>query len=100
MRRRALPQRAAIRPGGPAPGPPAQVSLRPSVRLKTSRSGRRVGVGAEVAEALELHGLADRQLGERGLDEAAVEHRLRVGVEVGERGRRRRRDRARVKRRS
>ena len=32
--------------------------------------GRRVGIRAEVAEALELHGLADRQLGERRLDQA------------------------------
>src|SRR5205085_4541019 len=46
-------------------------------------SGRRVGIGAEVAEALELHGLTDRQFRERRLDQALLEHRLRVGVEVG-----------------
>src|ERR1700748_15984 len=46
-------------------------------------SGRRVGIRAEVAEALELHGLTDRQFRERRLDQALLEHRLRVGVEVG-----------------
>ena len=45
---------------------------------------RRVGIGAEVAEALELHGLTDRQLGERRLDQTVLEHDLRVRVEVGE----------------
>src|SRR5262245_55982757 len=45
---------------------------------------RRVGVRAEVAETLELHGLADRQGRENRLDETLPEHRLRVGVEVGE----------------
>src|SRR5690348_5180708 len=46
-------------------------------------SGRRVGIRAEVAEALELHGLTGRQFRERRLDQALLEHRLRVGVEVG-----------------
>src|ERR1700747_2413900 len=46
-------------------------------------SGRRVGIRAEVAEALELHGLTDRLFRERMLDQALLEHRLRVGVEVG-----------------
>src|SRR5215472_5700206 len=46
-------------------------------------SGRRVGIRAEVAEALELHGLTDRHFRERRLDQALPEHRLRVGVEVG-----------------
>src|SRR5581483_5028564 len=46
-------------------------------------SGRRVGIRAEVAEALELHGLTDRQFRERRLDQALLEHRLRVGAEVG-----------------
>ena len=32
--------------------------------------GRRVGIRAEVAEALELHGLTDRQFRERRLDQA------------------------------
>ena len=45
---------------------------------------RRVGIEAEVAEALELHGLTDRQLGERRLDQGALEHDFRVRVEVGE----------------
>src|SRR5262249_20313592 len=49
-------------------------------------SGRRVGIRAEVAEALELHGLTDRQFRERRLDQALLEHRLRVGVEVGVEG--------------
>src|ERR1700749_4227734 len=46
-------------------------------------AGRRVGIRAEVAEALELHGLTDWQFGERRLNQAFLEHRLRVGVEVG-----------------
>src|SRR5919109_5441276 len=45
---------------------------------------RRVGIRAEVAEALELHGLPNRQLRERRLDQAPLEHRLRVGVDVSE----------------
>src|SRR2546421_7855601 len=49
-------------------------------------SGRRVGIRAEVAEALELHGLTDRQFRERRLDQAFLEHRLGVGVEVGVEG--------------
>src|SRR2546430_561320 len=45
---------------------------------------RRVRVRAEVAEALELHGLTNRQLRKRRLDQALPEHRLRVGVDVSE----------------
>src|SRR5581483_5580384 len=51
--------------------------------VKDGPPGRRVGIRAEVAEALELHGLTDRQFRERRLDQALLEHRLRVGVEVG-----------------
>ena len=68
----------------------AQVSLSVSVRLNTERARRGVGIGAEVAEALELHGLADRQVGERRLHEAAREHRLGVRVHVLEEVARRR----------
>src|ERR1700753_4516511 len=46
-------------------------------------SGRRVGIRAEVAEALELHGLTNRQFRERRLDQALLAPRLPVGVEVG-----------------
>src|SRR4051794_23062021 len=46
---------------------------------------RRVGIRAEIAEALELHGLTNRQLCERRLDQALLEHLLRVGVDVGDR---------------
>src|SRR3954471_7558101 len=68
---------------------PAALSLyfRPAV-LEAERAvedesvRRRVGIRAEVAQSLELHGLADRQLRERRLDHAPLEHRLRVGVEV------------------
>src|SRR5215203_3157052 len=45
---------------------------------------RRVGIRAEVAEALELHGLADGQLRECRLDKRSREDRLRVGVDVRE----------------
>ena len=45
---------------------------------------RRVGIRAEIAEALELHGLTNRQLGERRLDHGFLEHRFRVGVDVSE----------------
>src|SRR6187397_2312462 len=45
---------------------------------------RRIRIRAEVTEALELHGLTDRQLRERRLEQASFEHRLGLGVEVGE----------------
>ena len=45
---------------------------------------RRVRIRAEIAKALELHGLTNRQLRERRLDQALLEHCLRVGVDVAE----------------
>ena len=50
--------------------------------VEHERARRRVGVRAEVAEPLELHGLADGQVGERRLHEAAAQHGLGVRVDV------------------
>src|SRR5436190_1507125 len=70
--------------------PPAlRLQLRPGVfqaerSVEDEPSRGRVGIRAEVAKALELHRLTNRQLRERRLDQALGEHRLRVGVDVGE----------------
>ncbi len=52
----------------------------------TEDRGTRRGVGVldEVAEAFELHGLADRQLRQRGLDARPADDDLRIGIEVRE----------------
>src|SRR5438034_8447437 len=63
------------------PGPGV---LEAECAVEDEASRRRVGIRAEVAEALELHGLTERQLRERRLDQALLEHRLRVGVDVSE----------------
>ena len=61
----------------------AQVSRRVTVRLKTRWSRRRVGVDAEVAEALELEAAAGLGAGEARLDLAAGQHLQRVGIQAG-----------------
>ena len=71
------------------PGGSATADLRPAVpeaerAVEDEPAQSRVGIRAEVAESLELHRLADRQLRERRLDQAVLEHRLRGGVEVGD----------------
>ena len=76
--------------------PSLRLQLRPGVLererpVEDERTGRRVGVRAEVAEPLELHGLADRQVGERRLDEAARAARSRSRGSGPRRGRGRRR---------
>src|SRR5665647_588852 len=67
--------------------PSLRLQFRPGVPegerpVEHERTGRRVGIGAEVAEPLELHGLAGRQAGERRLYETAPEHGLAVRVQV------------------
>src|SRR5664280_1529013 len=77
------------RPCAPGSGvlPASRLELRPRVlerqgAVEDEVAGPGVGVGREVAQALELHGLADGRLCEARLDQAAGEHGLRPGIEV------------------
>ena len=61
----------------------AQVSRRPTVRLKTRRPGVESAVAAEIALALELHGVRRVAGGQRGLQLAPRQHLQRIRVEIG-----------------
>ena len=61
----------------------AQVSLQGYGAVEDRLAGRRIGIDAEVAEALELVARAGCGIGERGFQFAVRQHFERVRIEVG-----------------
>src|SRR5436190_20467120 len=81
----------SVRPGSNPPSEPVALRLEPGPAVPEAERAveddpprPRIAIRAEIAEALELHRFTDCQLRERRLDQAPLEHRLRVGVDVSE----------------